>query len=130
MAINGVKEVTFKEAEFLLKPSVGQEIIKSDSSISRERAESILRTIMAGKGNIWSVLSSFKNYTKTCPYFRYKIKYNKEGQHEAILWASLEMRCDLIRYSDAVYLDIRKTAMNNIGWCYCAPCVMDSENKV
>ena len=59
LAINGVKEVTFVEAELLLKPSVGQETIKSDSSISRERVESILQTVMAGKGKIWSVLSFF-----------------------------------------------------------------------
>ena len=52
LAINGVKEVTFEEAELLLKLSIGQETIKSDSSISRERVESILGTIMTGKGDI------------------------------------------------------------------------------
>ena len=104
--------------------------MESDSSISREMVESILGAITAGKGDIWSVLRFFKNYTETCPYFCYQIKYNNEGQPEAILWATLEICRDLIKYSDAVYLDMHKTAMNNIGWYYFAPCVMDSENKV
>ena len=107
--VNGVKEVTFEETELLPKPLIGQETIEYDSSISRVRVESILRTIMTG------VLQFFKNYTKACSSFCYKIKYINEGQPEAILWATLEMRRDLIRYSDAVFLDMCKTAMNNSG---------------
>ena len=67
MAVNGTKEVTFKEAQHLLKLSVGQEAIASDSSISRGRVESILATIMAGNGDIWAVLKFFQNFTKVCP---------------------------------------------------------------
>ena len=58
---------------------------------------------MASKGDLWAVLQFFKNHTKTCPYFCYEIKYNNNGQPETILWVTLEMQRDLIRYSDAVF---------------------------
>ena len=58
------------------------------------------------------------------------MKYNSEGQPEAILWSTLEIRRDLIRYSDSVFLDMLKTAMNDAGLCYLGPCVMDLETKV
>ena len=65
-----MKEVKFIEAKHLLKPSIGQGTIALDSSISRERVESILATTMANSiGDIWAVLQVFKNYIATFPYF-------------------------------------------------------------
>ena len=40
------------------------------------------------------------------------------------------MRRDLIHHSDSIFFGIRKTAMDDLGWCYLGPCEMDLDNKV
>ena len=64
------------------------------------------------------------------PKLFFSMKQNKQLQLKAIIWATIEMRKDLVRYSDKICIDMHKASMNDIGWCYFALVVKDNGNKV
>ena len=129
LCVHGDKCLTHDEATLLIKHSVTDEAIATDSSIQRERLQELLTNVMS-KGDFWEVVKFFEKIQKTFSHFCYSIKKNSEGSPCAIMWCTSEMRRDLIRYGDSLFIDMRKTATNDVGWNYFGPCIMDCEMKV
>ena len=70
----------------------------------------------------------FKETKLQSSQFCISVKENMESQLEATIWTTAEMRKDCMRYSDCMFIDMRKASMNNIGWCCFAPVV--NGNKI
>ena len=64
------------------------------------------------------------------PHFQWAMMTNAQGAPEAIAWAMIEMRRDLLRFHDSLFIDMRKTVTNNLGWNYFGPTVKDGDMKV
>ena len=129
IALYGNQTVTQDEATQLLRASATEEMIAADSSIQRKQVDELLSNVMA-RGDIWDVIKLFGELKNKCHNFCYAIKKNTQGQPEAIMWCTAEMRRDLIRYGHSIFIDMRKTATNNIGWNYFGPAIKDCETKV
>jgi hypothetical protein len=69
---------------------------------------------MANSGDIWDVIHLFEQLQDENPSFQYSLKKNEIGKPEAVAWATAEMRRDLIRFGDSMFIDMRKTAVNKI----------------
>ena len=130
ISVYGVqRDVSHNHATSLLSNSVTEETIGTDSSINRKHVESLLLNAM-GKGDLWDVVKFFEGLQDESPLFCFSLKRNDNGQPEAIMWCTAEMRRDLIRYSSSLFIDMRKTATNTIGWNYFGPSVKDCDLKV
>ena len=68
-----------------------------------------------GKGDFCDMIKLFQEMKKQCPQFSFAVKDNNALQPAAIIWATAEMRKDLLQYFDCMFIDMRKVSMNNIG---------------
>ena len=118
-----------QDATALLSNAVTEGTIATDSSISRKYVESLLLNVMA-KGDLWDVVTFFKELQKKSPLVLFALIRTDKGQQEAIMWCTAKMRRDLIRYLSSLFIDMRKTATNHIGWNYFGPTVKDCDMKV
>ena len=85
---------------------------------------------MQEDGFYWDAIRFLELVKEKNPNMLYRIKYSKEGKPEAILWMLPEMREDLVRFGDIMFLDAQKRDYNQPGWPYIGPCIKDNENHV
>jgi hypothetical protein len=62
--------------------------------------------------------------------FDFRISTNAKGEVNGLVWMTIRMRADWIRYGEILQLDSLKKQMNNLQWPYIGPVVITNENTV
>jgi hypothetical protein len=105
-------------------------LLKDDNPMLKQKLTALLRKVMQEDSSTWDALR-FLDLTKDDnPGFDYQIKYDAFGRPEAVCWMLLEMRSDLLRFGNCLFLDSQKRQYNTVGWPYIGPVVKDSEMQV
>jgi hypothetical protein len=111
-------------------------VIAADEYIVREDPEStkvltsLLRKVMQEDGSTWEAICYLDELKIPNPGMDYRIKYDSEGRPEAVCYILPEMRQDLLRFGDILFLDSQKRQFNSMNWPYIGPCVKDQDMKV
>ena len=111
-------------------PTAAEETIGGDSPLCPAYVQDLMSKLMLKGGDIWDVKKLLKQMESDNPYFQWAMKTNAQGAPEVIAWATIEMRRDLLRFHDSLFIDMRKTVTNNLGWNYFGPTVKDGDMKV
>ena len=130
---NGNKELTMEEARRLSsKRSLASEefVLKEDNPMLKQNLTSLLRKVMQEDSSTWDALRFLNKMKEDNPGFDYRVKYDRFGRPEAVCWMLPEMRCDLLRFGNCLFLDSQKRQYNVVGWPYIGPVVKDSEMQV
>jgi hypothetical protein len=129
---HGDKELTMEQARFLSakRPTASDEFLLDDDPMQRQNLTALLRTCMQEGNGTWDALLYLDQMKKQNPGFDYRVKYDGFGRPEGLCWMLPEMRCDLLRFGNCLFLDSQKRQYNTQGWPYIGPVVKDSEMKV
>jgi hypothetical protein len=133
LVTNGDKGLTMEEAHHLSSKrrwASEEFLLKDDNPMLKQKLTALLRKVMQEDSSTWDALR-FLDLTKDDnPGFDYQIKYDAFGRPEAVCWMLLEMRSDLLRFGNCLFLDSQKRQYNTVGWPYIGPVVKDSEMQV
>eukprot|EP00978_Attheya_sp_CCMP212_P038429 scaffold190503_cov58-Attheya_sp.AAC.2 len=102
------------------------ECVVSDNPVTRKNLSSLLHKVMQEDSCTWDTIRYLEEMKSTSSSFDYHIKYDHAGRPEAVYWMTSEMRQDLIRFGNILFLDSQKCQFNTPGWPYIGPCVKDS----
>jgi hypothetical protein len=129
---NGDKPMTMEEARFLSakRPPAADEFLLSDDPMQKQNLTALLRTAMQNGQETWDALGYLREIKKTNPGFDFRVKYDAFKRPEGLCWMLPEMRCDLLRFGNILFLDSQKRQYNSYGWPYIGPVVKDSEMQV
>jgi hypothetical protein len=93
-----------------------------DEFILREDSEaykvltSLLRKVMQEDGCTWEAICFLDELKIPNPGLDYRIKYDTYGRPEAVCYILPEMRQDLLRFGNALFLDSQKRQFNYMNW--------------
>lgn len=110
--------------------SAANEMVLGDNVLAQKNLSEMLRRVLQEGGDIWDAIAFLEQVKDSNPGTFYRVKYDQRQRPEAICWILPEMRQDLIRYGNVLFLDACKKDLNRPGWPYIGPAVKDSENKV
>jgi hypothetical protein len=131
---NGNKELNMEEARHLSsKRSWASEefLLKDDNPMLKQNLTALLRKVMQENSSTWDALQFLEQMKESNPGFDHRIKYDHDlGRPEAVCWMLPEMRRDLIRFGNCLFLDSQKRQYNIIGWPYIGHVVKDSKMQV
>ena len=129
---NGSKDLTMEEARLLSskKPMASQEFLLTDDPMQKQNLTALLRKVMQEDSSTWDALRFLDQMKSTNPGFDYRIKYDPFGRPEGVCWMLPEMRSDLLRFGNLLFLDSQKRQYNTVGWPYIGPVIKDSEMQV
>lgn len=111
-------------------------VVAADEYVVREDPEStkvltsLLRKVMQEDGSTWEAIRYLDELKIPNPGLDYRIKLDSHGRPEAVCYILPEMRQDLLRFGDSLFLDSQKRQFNSMNWPYIAPCVKDQDMKV
>jgi hypothetical protein len=91
---------------------------------------SLLRKVMQEDGTTWEAIGYLEELKIPNPGLDYRIKFDENNRPEAVCYILPEMRHDLLRFGDALFLDSQKRQFNTMNWPYIGPCVKDQNMKV
>lgn len=114
------------------KSSAADEVIMNDTNLYSDNLKNLLKkTIQGNDGDIWDVLIYMKAIQSKSPGFCYRVQYDKHsGRPLGVCWMFVEMRENLLRFADLIFLDACKRRHNKPGWPYHAVVVLDNEKQV
>ena len=130
---NGDKELTMEEARHLSSKrrwASEEFLLEDDNPMLKQNLTALLRKIMQEDSCTWDALRFLDQLKESNPGFDYRVKYDHFGRPEAVCWMLPEMRVDLIRFGNCLFLDSQKRQYNVAGWPYIGPVVKDSEMQV
>ena len=104
-------------------------VVREDPQ-STQVLTSLLRKVMQEDGCTWEAISYLQELKKPNPGMDYRIKLDPYGRPEALCYILPEMRQDLLRFGEALFLDSQKRQFNSMNWPYIGPCIKDQEMKV
>eukprot|EP00978_Attheya_sp_CCMP212_P035711 scaffold157131_cov71-Attheya_sp.AAC.1 len=121
-----------EDAQFLSQqqPVASNECVISDNIITRKNLSFLLRKVMQEDSCTWDTIRYLEEMKSTSTSFDYRIKNDHAGRPEAVCWMTSEMRQDLIRFGNILFLDSQKRQFNTPGWPYIGPCIKDANMKV
>ena len=91
----------------------------------------LLRKVMQEDSSTWDALRFLDLTKEDNPGFDYRLKHDAFGRPKAVCWMlPAEMRSDLLRFGNCLFLDSQKRQYNTVGWPYIGPVVKDSEMQV
>ena len=99
-------------------------VIAADEYIVREDPEStkvltsLLRKVMQEDGSTWEAICYLDELKIPNPGMDYRIKYDSEGRPEAVCYILPEMRQDLLRFGNILFLNSQKRQFNSMNWPY------------
>jgi hypothetical protein len=130
--VHGEKDLTFEAARQLSskRAMASDEFLLNDNPMQKQNFTDLLRKVMQEDGTTWDALRFLDTMKENNPGFDYRINYNQEGRPEGICWMLPEMRSDLLRFGNCLFLDSQKRQYNTMGWPYIGPVIKDSEMKV
>ena len=124
-------ELSMESAQlFFNGKSAANEYIDLDDPIVKINISKHFRNVLRNNnGSIHSVnfLQSLKD---SIPGFDYRVKYDDEKIPEGFVWMTPNMRYNLIRYHDNIYLDAQCRKFNTSGYPYISPIVTNAEGKI
>jgi hypothetical protein len=132
LVANGDKELTMEEARTLSskRPYASDEFVLSDNPMQKQNLTSLLRKVMQEDSSTWDALRFLDKMKATNPGFDFRVKYDAHGRPEGVCWMLPEMRSDLLRFGNLLFLDSQKRQFNTVGWPYIGPVIKDSELQV
>jgi hypothetical protein len=132
LVANGDKELTMEEARALAskRPFASEEFLLSDDPMQKQNLTSLLRKVMQEDSCTWDALRFLTQMKSKNPGFDFRIKYDSDGRPEGVCWMLPEMRSDLLRFGNCLFLDSQKRQYNVAGWPYIGPVIKDSEMQV
>lgn len=132
MCTNGDRPLSFEEARELssTSPLAADEVVDMDSPLARQNLMAMLLKVMQEGGTTWDCIRFLDTLKEENPGFSYTIKTSLEGRPCALAWMTAEMKKDLIRFGDILFLDSQKRQYNVANWPYIAPVVKDENMKV
>jgi hypothetical protein len=107
-----------------------EEFLLTDNPMQKQNLTALLRKVMQEGSSTWDALRFLKQMKQTNPGFDFRVKYDPFGQPEGVCWMLPEMRSDLLRFGNCLFLDSQKRQYNTVGWPYIGPVVKDSEMQV
>jgi hypothetical protein len=116
---NGDKELTMEEVLRLSsKKSLASEefLLNEDNPMQKQNLTALLRKVMQEDSSTWDALRFLDESKDEHPGFDYRLKYDAFGRPEAACWMLPEMRSDLLRFGDCLFLDSQKRQYNTVGW--------------
>ena len=125
-------EITHADvASFTSKQVIAaHEVIDLDQPITHQNYTSMLRRCMQEGGSTWVALKFLDELKVTLPGFDYRMNRTVDGYPEGIVWMTPEMKKNIIRYGQVLFLDGQKRQYNRMNWPYIGPALKDNEMKV
>jgi hypothetical protein len=105
-------------------------LLKDGNPMLKQNLTALLRKLVHWDSSTWDALRFLEQMKESNPGFDHRIKYNHLGRPEAVCWMLPDMRSDLIRFENCLFLDSQKRQYNIICWPYIGPVVKDSEMQV
>ena len=85
---------------------------------------------MLNDDTTWKALSYLQKCKNELPGFDYQIHYAKDGKPDGLMHMTLEMKHNLLRYGDVMFLDAQMRAFNKLGWPYVGLSLRNNDNQV
>ena len=132
LVAHGDKELTMEEARTLSskRPYASDEFVMNDNPMQKQNLTTLLRKVMQEDSSTWDALRFLDQMKATNPGFDFRVKYDAHGHPEGVCWMLPEMRSDLLRFGNCLFLDSQKRQFNTVGWPYIGPVIKDSEMQV
>lgn len=129
---HGDRPLSFEEATQLSSthPLAADEVVDMDSPLSRQNLMALLMKVMQEGGSTWDCIRFLDTLKEANPGFDYILKKTTEGRPCALAWMTTEMKKDLVRFGNILFLDSQKRQYNVANWPYIAPVVKDENMKV
>ena len=106
------------------------EMSVTNNSLIRSNLLSDLRNVMQSGSTAWHALGFFKKMKSLEPGLSYRLRVDDEGLPDAIMWMSPQMKTNLIRYGEILFLDAQKRDDNHFGWPYVGVTIKDGTNQI
>jgi hypothetical protein len=106
------------------------EVIDLDQPITHQNYTTMLRRCMQEGSSTWVALKFLDELKVTLPGFDYRMKRTIDGYPEGIVWMTPEMKKNICRYGQVLFLDGQKRQYNRMNWPYIGPALKDNEMKV
>jgi hypothetical protein len=78
----------------------------------------------------WKVLAFLRMIKSEEEGFYYRIHFNEEHVPDGIVRVIKEMKINLLRFGDVMFLDVQKHQYNKLCWPYIGPVVKTNENQI
>ena len=132
---NGDKNLLSEDINFISKRSnvgAADEELVNNSAFCRQNLTKLLRNAMqhAKDAGTWDAHAFLENLRETEPGFDFCLHRDENNNPNGICWMLPQMRSDLLRYGNILFLDSQKKQYNLYGWPYIGPVVKDNNMKV
>lgn len=110
--------------------SAAEEVTAYDDPFFKKNLTDMLREVMQNDSSTWQALQFLENAKKASPGFDFEVCREESGKPIALCWMSSQMKSDLLRFGNVLFLDAQKRQYNCLQWPYIGPVVKDSNMKV
>ena len=112
----------------------GDKISTEESSVVESpevinNIQSIYANIMQSGTSSWKALAFLRMMKSEEEGFDYRIHFNEEHVPDGIVWVTKEMKANLLRFGDVMFLDAQKRQYNKLCWPYIGPVIKTNENQ-
>ena len=131
IAHGDAKVPTYNDIEKFVSSNkiAANEHMVEDCTVSQNNLSELSKKFMQDGDSHWSTIKFFEDLIAKGTNIKYHVRYHPKSRRPvAICWSLIEMRSDLRRYGDVLFLDAQKTDINKPGWVYIGPCVKNNEN--
>jgi hypothetical protein len=99
-------------------------------SNAKTKPQGSIRKVMQEDSSTWDALWFLDQMKESNRGFDYRVKHDHSGRPKAVCWMLPEMRSDVIRFGNCLFLNSQKRRHNIVGWPYIGPPVVkDSKFK-
>jgi hypothetical protein len=99
-------------------------------AVGAKASATLLRTLQQRTDDGFAAVHFLNNLKDLFDGFDFRISRNVKGEVNGLVWMTIRMRADWIRYGEILQLDALKKQMNNLQWPYIGPVVITNENRV
>ena len=115
--------------DIIKQKGAAYEHLKSDDPLICKNVAVMFRKIMSETSVVWRAEKFAEIMKQTMAGFDYKIRYDRDGEPDAILWMTHYNRTVLKRYPKILSLDMQKVQYNRYNWPYCSLIFYGGENR-
>ena len=125
-------ELFLEEANMLLEesPITEGEHKVLDDHIVRINFNNILLKVMAEGSSTWEALAFLHRCKREMPEFDFRIRIKQNNHPCSLVYNTANERLNVIRYGDAISVDMQYMQHNGHNWSYFAPVINDSDIHV
>jgi hypothetical protein len=110
-------------------PVAAEQSTAAESAITRQNFGTLLQECMRNSESTWKTLAFLEHCSSNIPGFVFDIHKDEDGCPDRVCWMFNENRQNLLRYGDILFLDMRKTTVNNLGYPYFAITMIDQNRR-